>query len=121
VDLNIRPALLAAFIRSEVPLTTGKDSFRLGMVASTFGEGAGDREMDDRGLSSRTRVTPRTVGKAALVRARLSGGGRRRGFRTLGVANFPPVRLYALALSFFFPPLPDGDLYSWSKGSSVSP
>jgi hypothetical protein len=98
-DLNILPALLAAFIKSPVPLTTGNDSFLFGIVFT-----GGVREMEDRGESSRTRVTPLTVGKAALVRAKLSGGGRLRGLRIFGVANFPPFRLYDLSLSLFFTP-----------------
>ena len=98
-DLNILPALLAALIKSPGPLTTGNDSFLFGIVALA----GGVRETDDRGESSRTRVTPLTVGKAALVRARFNGGGRRRGFKIFGVANFPPFRLYDLSLSFFFP------------------
>jgi hypothetical protein len=98
-DLNILPALLAAFIRSPAPLTTGNDSFLFGIVFA-----GGVPEMEDRGESSRTSVTPLTVGKAAFVRARLSGGGRLRGLRIFGVANFPPFRLYDLSLSLFFTP-----------------
>lgn len=98
-DLNILPALLAAFTKSPVPLTTGNDSFLFGIVFT-----GGVRAMEDRGESSRTRVTPFTLGKAAFVRERLSGGGRLRGLRTFGVANFPPFRLYDLSLSLFFSP-----------------
>ena len=104
-DLNILPALLAAFIKSPAPLTTGSDSFLFGIVFT-----GGVRDTEDRGESSRTRVTPLTVGKAALVRARLSGGGRLRGFKTFGLANFPPYRLYDLSLSLFFPPVLVEDL-----------